>query len=114
MRKMIIVFFIASLLASYINAADEITVRDFDVKVIDKTDLFTEVSFKIDLYNNEKPGNVFIFIHGIDREGFEIIDHVINVKFDADEWTTITDSRTFLTEKYDRVYEWKIKKIDKH
>jgi hypothetical protein len=106
-------------LASMEAEAKRIEQKKLSQKIIEVTEVYTKalrrdsigsvwVSFKVTAKNNGKPGDVFIRLQGVDREGFAVEDKLIRGHIPHGETRTLTDTAAIDEREYSKISKWKV------
>ncbi|RJQ21982.1 MAG: hypothetical protein C4560_02875 [Nitrospiraceae bacterium] len=112
MLKIVLCFLLVSVL-SVTAYSEDVSVSRVDYKVIQQSDYYIQVSFKVDVRNSGPAGDVTIKLHGVDAQGFEILTHIIIEPFEAGEYKTLSENRTFSLEQWNMVSKWEVKSFHK-
>jgi hypothetical protein len=109
-----IIFLSACLIRHRAFAAEDFIIKDLHAKVIDSNAPYVYVSFRLDIENSGPPGEIYVTVQGLDKDGFEILTNKVSGNFDRNQSATITDKSIFKMEQFNKVNKWRIKRARKY
>lgn len=98
-----------------IAEAADVQVSNLSIKEMKQDSIgYIWFSSKIDVYNDNIPGTVFVRVQGLDRDGFEVYNFLLSGRFNSNEHRALTNKNFMKPDEYDSVVEWVIQNVDKH
>lgn len=114
MKKILYLLCILIVFIAITAYADDVQVYNLDIKEMKRDHAgYVWVSMKIDVVNNNTSGSVSITIKGLDRDGFEVFQHLLRGDFKAYESRSLTSKYFLQPNEYLSIVSWTIDDVRK-